>query len=189
MASIAPGASASTAAATTIVSDLHEALIESMKAGSEISYEERYEQLQPVIERTHHFPYIARFVLGRYASRLEREEQQQFLEVFRRLSVATYASRFDNYNGERFQHVSSREVSPGRMVVRTVLVTSKGTRVQLDYLLLRRDDRWAIVNVLADGVSDLALRRSEYAWLLQNEGFMALLEELHRQIDDLAQRS
>lgn len=180
-------ASASNAEAKEVVTDLQEALLESMQA--EVGYAERVERLTPVIDQAHHLSAMANFALGRHASQLDRNERRQFVEVFSRLIVATYASRFDQYSGERFEYKSCREISPERMVVRTVLVTSKNEVVNLDYLVLWQDEKWAIVNVLANGVSDLALMRSEYTSILQDRGFDGLLDELRRQIDDLAKSS
>ena len=41
---------------------------------------------------------------------------------------------------------------------------------------------WKIINILADGVSDLALKRAEYSAIIQRDGFSALLSLLEQKI-------
>ena len=44
-------------------------------------------------------------------------------------------------------------------------------------------DNWRIINIIANGVSDLALKRSEYTNILQREGFDALIAKINEKID------
>ena len=44
--------------------------------------------------------------------------------------------------------------------------------VKFDYMLKEIGDSWRIINIIANGVSDLALKRSEYSAVLQREGLM-----------------
>ena len=48
---------------------------------------------------------------------------------------------------------------------------------------------WRIVNVVADGVSDLSLRRAEYTETMQKKGFTALIAHLKAQIAGYAKGS
>jgi len=45
-----------------------------------------------------------------------------------------------------------------------------------------REGRWSIINIIADGVSDLALKRAEYSHVLARDGFNALVSMLERKI-------
>jgi phospholipid transport system substrate-binding protein len=63
-------------------------------------------------------------------------------------------------------------------VVRTRLLRPPDAPVTLDYFL--RDGR--IFDVVADGVSDLSLRRADYASIIQSRGYPALLEDLDASI-------
>jgi phospholipid transport system substrate-binding protein len=56
----------------------------------------------------------------------------------------------------------------------------------LEYLLEREaDGTWRIINIVADGVSDLALKRAEYQRLFASGGIEGLLAELERQTEQL----
>ena len=46
-------------------------------------------------------------------------------------------------------------------------------------------DDWRIINVVVDGISDLALKRSNYVNILNELGFDALIKELNQKISDV----
>ena len=46
------------------------------------------------------------------------------------------------------------------------IVRPDAADVPLEYLLEQRPDGWKIINIIADGVSDLALKRAEYQRVL-----------------------
>jgi len=109
-------------------------------------------------------------------------QKSQFIRIFSHLVIATYAHRFDGYSGESFQTVSTRASRRGRIIVRTVLIKKDRTKVHLDYLLQQRKGQWRIINVVAQGVSDLALKRVEYTTVLRSQGFEALMARLEEKI-------
>lgn len=165
------------------VERLHAALLEAWRSGAD--FPARAQQLTPVVADTLDLKLMARFTLGDAWSRLAPDQQQEFVELFRRLTVATYAERFDNYSGERFETLETRELPGGRALVRTALVKADGERVSLDYLLHRADGQWRIANILAKGVSDLAVKRSEYRSVIQRQGFPALKSQLEARVQAL----
>lgn len=165
-----------------VVRQLQEALLESMTAGERLDFEQRAERLRPIIERGHHFDAIARFMLGRHARALDDQQFTDIVEALRQLSVAEYATRFNRYNGEKLEILESSELGADRVMVLTRLTKADGDPVHLEYVLQKHDDQWGVVNIVADGVSDLALKRAEYSTVLRNEGYTALLDRLREQI-------
>jgi phospholipid transport system substrate-binding protein len=111
------------------------------------------------------------------------------VETFTRLTVATYASRFDEYSGEEFRAVEIRPLKKQRVMVRSELEESDHDVVQLDYVLHETGEGWRIINVIADGVSDLSIKRADYTSILKNAGFDALISRLNEQIDSFAASS
>ena len=178
-----PMASAGDRRATEVVEKLHSTLLVVMKDGDKIGYQGRYDQLAPVINSSFDMPFISRTVLGKYWETFSSEQRSRFVEVFTQLSIATYAANFKSYSGERFKVISEKEVSGGRILVQTQLIKSGGGKVELDYLLHRADGEWRVINVIAEGVSDLALKRADYSAFLNSKGFEALLKQLNEKIN------
>jgi len=183
-----PYASDSDGGSTEVVEKLHSTLLAAMKDGVNIGYHGRYEQLAPVIKSSFDMPFISRTVLGKYWETFNNEQRSRFVETFTQLSIATYAANFDRYSGERFKTISEKGVSGGRILVQSQLTKSDGGQVQLDYLLHRPGSQWLIVNVIAQGVSDLALKRADYSAFLKSKGFEALLKKLNEKINEYSRR-
>jgi phospholipid transport system substrate-binding protein len=172
--------------AADVVVGFQARLVEVMKRAEELGYAGRLEVLSPAVRDSHDLPTLARIVVGRRWETLTPSQRRRLVEVFSTLSVATYAYRFDGYSGERFELVSEQRTERGDARVRTRLIKGDGGEVRLDYLLRRDDGRWRIVNVIADGVSDLALKRAEYKSILRREGFEALISKLQNKIEQYA---
>ncbi len=182
----APFSAASDRGAVDVVENLHTTLLAVMKDGGQIGYKGRYDRLEPVIRASFDLPFISKTVLGRYWETLNQEQRSKFIETFSELSIATYAGNFDSYSGERFKTISEKEVTGGRILVKTKLIKSDGGEIPLDYIFHRVDQEWHIINVIAEGVSDLALKRAEYAVFLKVKGFDALLIKLNEKIAEYA---
>ena len=166
-----------------VVNYLHESLIKSMRDGGKLGYKGRFELLAKAVDQTHDLDFIARTTLGANWTQLSPEQQRIFTDVFRKLSIGTYAGWFKSYEGERFEFVEQQDMPRDQVMVRTRFVQSGGEPpVRFDYVLRQTKDGWRIVNVLADGVSDLALKRVEYRAILQRDGFQALIDMLKDKI-------
>jgi len=172
---------------TQVVENLHATLLTVMKEAKELEYAGRYDRLSPVVTAAFDLPFIARIVVGRYWRSFNDEEKANFVETFSRLSIATYAGRFDGYSGERFKMVSSKESRHGRIIVRSILIKPEGDEIKLDYILHKSGNKWHIINVVANGVSDLSLKRSDYTTFLKKKGLKSLIDKLNEKISCYAE--
>ncbi len=168
------------ASAGDTVRRLQAALLQSMREAN--TYPQRVAKLAPLIRQTHDMPRIARITLGRHWRSLNATQRKRFDEVFFRLSVSVYASRFKSWDGERFVVDAEKPSRHGRMLVKTRLLRRNGKPVHLDYLLRKKNGRWRIINVIANGVSDLALKRADYSYEIRQHGFEALISRLKSKI-------
>jgi phospholipid transport system substrate-binding protein len=146
---------------------------------------ERYAQLEPVVGRTHDLPYIAELSIRRYWAGLTDEQRQRFVAAFGRLSGMTYAARFGTVTPDTFAILGSEDAGNGRVQVHAAIKRSSAPDVSMDYMLHETDGGWKIINILADQVSDLALKRAEYHRLLSGGSIEDLIAELESQAADL----
>ncbi len=167
--------------ATATVEHLHTVILQIMQEADKLGYSGRYRLVEPAVNAGYDFRAMARIVLGSHWNTLTESQINQFTQTFARLAVATYADRFDGYSGEKFETVGSSE-RQGRYLVKTNLVKNNGETVSLNYMLHKNSGKWSIINVIADGVSDLALKRGEYTSVIKSEGFQALVDKLNEKI-------
>lgn len=168
-----------------VVGELHQALLDVMQNAQALGYQGRYDKLYPVISALFDTPLIVQVILSRYWRELDETQQQNFIDLFRHLSVATYASRFDAFNGEQFNEVSRQELQKGRLLIKTELVRPNDSTVHLDYLMHQSEGKWYIISVIADGVNDLSLKRAEYASVIKDKGIDGLTSDIKTKIHDM----
>ena len=97
----------------------------------------------------------------------------------------TYAARFGNVTEQTFVRLESEEANAERITIYTLIKRKEGEDVTLDYLLQLNESGWQIINIVADGVSDLALKRSEYRSVLADGSIEELIDYVENQIDEL----
>jgi phospholipid transport system substrate-binding protein len=148
--------------------------------------EEFQNQLIDVMK--HDLPKIARIVVGKQSEELTPEQQAKLEGVFSKLSVSAYAHNFKSYSGESFSFVSEEETGRGGVVIHTNLLIPGDKDVKFDYMMKKKDEGWQIINIIADGVSDLALKRSDYTSVLSREGFDALIAKINEKIESYSKQ-
>ncbi len=172
------------ATAKQVVEKFQAELIDVMKNGKQLGFAGRYDKLYDSVSNSHDLTKIARIVVGKEWEKLSDTQQQKLVDIFIRLSVASYAHNFKDYSGESFVFDSEEETTRGGVVIHSHLIIPDDKPVKFDYMLKEKGNSWRIINIIANGVSDLALKRSEYTSILQREGFDALIAKINEKIDN-----
>src|SRR5215472_8969926 len=172
---------------TAPVEQLHAGLIEIMKAGKGASFRQRYDKIAPVIGRTFDLEVIVRQVVGPRWAALPPDQQAALGDAFRRYTIASYVSNFDDYSGERFEVLPGAAAVGNDRVVKTQIVTASGQAHVLAYVMRQTGAGWRVVDVLAEGsVSRVAAQRSEIRSVLSDGGGPGLLVSLRRKTAELS---
>ena len=172
-----------TEVASKVVTDFQAVLLNVMQQGDKLNFEQRFEILKPAVLKSHDLTKITRIVVSKEWKTLTIEQKKELIRKFSTLSIASYAHYFNDFSGQSFKVESVKQLSPGQIYVHTFLVLPDEKDVSMDYLLKKTRDDWRIINIITNGVSDLALKRSEYVAVIQKSGFDALLAELSVKIE------
>jgi phospholipid transport system substrate-binding protein len=163
------------------VASLHRGLVAASQAHPGNDVDARFKALEPLIEQTHDLAYIAEFALRKQWPTLSEADKKRFVAAFDKLSVMTYASRFKNVTEGTFKSGGPATIESSRAHVLTSIARQGQPDVSLDYMLEQKNGSWRIINIIADGVSDLALKRAEYQRILGSGSLDALIKELEVQ--------
>ena len=166
-----------------VVEQFHNALFQAMRNARALGYEGRRKILAPAVAATFDASAMVRIATGRYWSDFTKEQRDQLIDAFRRMTIAAYAGRFNDYSGQRFEVVGSQPGRRGRMLIKTRLIKANGDAVRFNYLLRRRGDHWVILDIYLKGAfSELAVRRSEFASVLKDKGYGGLIAAIKDKI-------
>jgi phospholipid transport system substrate-binding protein len=190
LASLGTASAAMGDAPRPVVEVFYKTLVEVMQQAGTLGFDGRYKRLQPAIESAFNLPLMMRLAIGPQWNSLPVAQQRRLVEAFRRFTIATYASRFDGYEGERFEVRAEKPgVTGGGTMIETRLVPPKGDAVELNYLLRQEEGRWQIIDVFLSGtISELATRRAEFTSVLRRDGAEGLAGMLERKVAELAPR-
>jgi phospholipid transport system substrate-binding protein len=170
-----------------VVEKFHATLLEAMQKAKTLGYQGRYALLKPAVDATFDLPAMAEVAAGPPWRNLTDEQKKQFVDVFKRYTYGTYAYRFDGYDGERFETTGEQPGRNNTVLVNTQLIRPKDEPIGLNYLMHQTEEGPRVIDVFLKGAfSELATRRSEYAAVIQREGFPALISRLEAKIADYA---
>ena len=167
------------------VQTLTASLLKSMQAGAAVSMTERYRDLEPVIEQVFALPLVTRLSVGPEWANFSPDQQQALIAAFSRYTVANYAHNFRNFNGQKFE-IDDAVVSRGQdKIVRTRIVHRPDPPVSMFYRMHEVDGTWKIIDVDTEGVSALALHRTDFAAAIASGGAPLLIAHLNKASDGL----
>ena len=90
---------------------------------------------------------------------------------------------------ESFEHISIEPMKKDRFLVKTNLIEANGDSVSFNYIVQKNENNWKIISVIANGINDLSLKRSEYTAVIKDKGFDALIENIKNKISVLQSSS
>ena len=152
------------------INQLHETLINIMVISDTTSFEERYTYLEPVIDKNFDIALISKVILGRYWKSIDEEIKIRFINLFNRLTISTYISRFNSYDNQMFKNISIKQLKESRYLVKTEFVRLKEKPISFNYIIQKNGKKWRIISVIANGINDLSLKRAEYAAVIKKDG-------------------
>ena len=169
-------------AAEAAIQTFNDILLDVMKNGPKLGCKGRVDKLRPAVAEMYDMPSMTKSTLGASAAKLTAEETVKLVETYLTFSVATYASQFDEWEGERFEVGEAHPSTGGAVVVPSWIVPKTGDPTQLDYVMREINGRWKVVDVLYDGsVSQVAVRRSEFVSIFRGKGLAGLIETIEKQ--------
>ncbi len=169
------------------IARLDDSLVDVLRQSSELGYQGRFEKLSPILKGAFDLDYMARMAIGRSWLGLSDEQKAHWYELFETYMTANYASRFDHWSGQKFEVLGEETGGSDTVLVRTKVIDPQREPVDLSYRMRKADDGWKIIDVYLKGtVSEVALRRSEYAAVLKRDGFDALVASVRKKIDEMA---
>jgi phospholipid transport system substrate-binding protein len=172
---------------TAVVNRFDETLIGVMKDGESLGYDGRFKRLQPVMQEAFALDSMAEKSLGQHWRELSEADRATWRQLFGEFTIANYAANFDRFTGQRFDMLGEEASTNDTTMVKTKVISPGSDDVALTYRLQNIGGTWKIIDVFLKGtVSELALRRSDYASVFERNGFAALTTVLRGKIADLA---
>ena len=172
-----------------LIDQFHATLLALMKSPQENNTRRRYNTLEPELMGKFDLNLMTAIATGNYWYAAQEGERSRLTEAFRKFSTATYASRFSSYSGQSFKTLKVQAGPRKTQLVRTELQRPNASPIALTYVTRFAHSSWWIVDVLVnDGISELAVRRSEFQRVLKTDGIKGLIQLLEEKTKKLLER-
>jgi phospholipid transport system substrate-binding protein len=170
--------------------DAARALIEKVSAevlavlsNQDLADRQKFDALVELLEGPIDLDLVARLILGRHWRAADDAQRQQYLDLFRDYALANLASKLHLYRGQSFEVTGAKMVSDKDALVTSRILSDGEPPLQVDWRLRERDGAGPVtIDLIVEGVSLIVTLRSEFASVIERQGFDGLLAELRQRI-------
>ena len=136
------------------------------------------EELMPYVN----MKYAAYKLLGTHLKKTSTEERAEFVIAFREYLVASYAQVLTLYTDQKITLEKAKKIPEGKKIisVRVDILDSARPTVKVDFKLRKnkKTGEWQAFDMVAEGVSLLSTKQSEWNGKIRKEGISSVSKEL-----------
>ena len=159
------------------VDEFHQALLQVMQSANAT---EREKLLSSRVKTLYDVSSISRISVGRAWRSLTEGQKDEFVELLTELIVATYSDRFRDFDEQHFELLGTEPINKG-VIIKTAINKRNEQLATLNYYF--RGDQ--VFNVVANGISDLSLRRAEYGSIIKDQGYDQLVNQIKNKTSEI----
>lgn len=144
---------------------------------------QKFDALVVLLDEPIDLDLVGRLILGRYWRTADDGQRQQYLELFREYALANLASKLHLYQGQSFEVTGAKVVSDKDALVTSRILSDGEPPLQVDWRLREQHDGGLVtIDLIVEGISLIVTLRSEFAAVIERQGFDGLLAELRQRI-------
>ena len=157
--------------------------VQDFDASHPAAAEKRRLEIRRAAGRLFDFEEMARRTLARHWSDRTPSEREEFVALFRDLLERSYLSRLEHYSGEHIVYLGET-VDGDFATVRSKILSGRTSEIALSYRLHQQSSRWAIYDVLIEGVSFVGNYRSQFNRIISKTSYEDLVKKLrHKEFE------
>lgn len=144
----------------------------------------RKQRVRAIILDAFDFQEMARLTLGAHWATRTPEQQTEFVALFGDLFERSYNRLVLRFLPERDAVCGAESIEPERAVVRTTLVAKRSfEQLPVDYRLIVRGQRWAVFDVVVDGISLAHDYRAQFNGIIRSTSYETLRRRIKSKLE------
>jgi len=149
----------------------------------QLSKDDQIGEIRGIVNEIFDYNELSRRCLGRGWKKLNDAQRKEFVHLFSELLEKTYADRLLAYTSEKINFGRETELKKGRVEVESVIVTTDGKEVPLNYRLTDKSGQWRVYDVIIEGISMVQNYRSQFRDILAQKTPDDLLQVLREKVN------
>ena len=136
-----------------------------------LSKEEKMEKLKIIAKKTVDITGIGYYSLGKHRKSLGEKEKKEYIEIFEKYFLKSFASRLAEYTDPKIRVESQKILNEKYTMVSSVLLATKDKpEIKIDWRVITKNpDKPLIIDVIIEGVSLAKVQREEFNSIIQNK--------------------
>ena len=123
--------------------------------------------------------FAAQLVMAKHWRVADESQRERFIEAFYQALLRRYADGLLEFDQDQVSVLPFRgDVSKPRAKVKSTVKLNDGTKVAVDYELVKRESGWLLFNVVIEGVSYIRNYRTELDSEIRSSSLDAVIERL-----------
>jgi phospholipid transport system substrate-binding protein len=132
--------------------------------------------LLPIFDRR----YAAQLVLGKHWRNASEDEREDFVDAFYGSLLRKYSDGVLEFNQDSLEILPFRgDDTKPRATVKTIVRLDNGTKVPVNYGVVKRESGWMMFDVTIEGISYVRNFRTELNAEIQTKGLRAVINRLN----------
>ena len=149
----------------------------------QLSKDDQIAKIRAIVNEIFDYNELSRRCLGRGWKKLNDAQRKEFVHLFSELLEKTYADRLLAYTSEKIDFGKETELKKGRVEVESVIMTTDGKQVPLNYRLTAKSGQWRVYDVIIEGISMVQNYRSQFRDILAQKTPEDLLQVLREKVN------
>ena len=149
---------------------------------SDISNEEKEQQITKLFEDVVDTKWMARFVMGRYWNEANDEQKKKYTDLYHKFVLSNYVPLFREYNDEKIVVKSVSGDSDNEFTIYTEIKSEGDPTYRVDYKVKKDSQKYQIFDIVAEGISMITTQRSDFGSILSRGGIKDLVKRLKAKV-------
>ena len=129
------------------------------------------------------FNEMSKRVLGRTWRKLNKDERDNFVDLFTHLLQYAYIGKLEQYSGQKVIFKGQR-IKGRRAEVQTELNDGRQI-VAVSYIMLLEDGQWMVYDVIIEGVSLVRNYMEQFKEILRKQKYSGLVKQIEKKVKEL----
>jgi phospholipid transport system substrate-binding protein len=133
----------------------------------EANKEAKEKKIESIADQMFDYVVLSRLTLGRGWKEFNKEQQKEFVSLYRSILEKAYMDKILAYTDEKVLFDKEMMLSEDKAEVQTKIIT-KSTEIPINYRLYLKDGQWRVYDVIIEGISLIKNYRTQFREILAN---------------------
>jgi phospholipid transport system substrate-binding protein len=133
----------------------------------EANKEAKEKKIESIADQMFDYIALSRLTLGRSWREFNKEQQKEFISLYRDILEKAYMDKILSYTDEKVLFDKEMMLSEKKAEVQTRIIT-KSAEIPINYRVYLKDGQWRVYDVIIEGISLIKNYRTQFREILVN---------------------